>query len=84
MSDSPPLRKIAEVVLAGRTLAVGKNGRYVLVDETERDAWGNPVGRVIELTVDDAQPLLDVLGEYIEKVQAMKLERDRRMGGGAE
>lgn len=84
MSDTTPLRKIAEVILSGRTLAVGKNGRYVLVDESERDAWGNPVGRVVELTAEDAQPLLDVLGETIEKVQAMKLERDRRMGGGAE
>lgn len=82
------LRKVAEVNLDGKTYALGKNGNYALVDETATDAWGNPVGELVPLdsfsTAMGVQALLDALGSTIEALQSMKLERERRMGGGAE
>ncbi len=78
------LRKIAVVELSGNKYAVGKNGHYCLVDETATDAWGNQIGRVIDIKAyctdpNFAQALIDALGESIEKIQGMKLERERRI-----
>lgn len=82
------LRKVADLDLGGRKLALGRNGNYALVDESARDAWGNPTGRMVPVTemanADSVQALLDALGVAIELLQAAKLERERRMGGGAE
>lgn len=84
----PPLRKVADVSIGGRSLALGKNGNYALVDESATDAWGRQIGVLLKpdefCSPEAIQAILDVLGESIEKVRAMELERERRIGRGAE
>lgn len=84
-SEKPqPLRKIAEIELDGRVYALGKNGSYCLVDESSKDAWGRPIGVEVFDIKNLSSALLDALGEAIEKIRSMEMERERRMGKGSD
>lgn len=88
--SNAPLRKVADIQLFGTIFAIGKNGHYYLVDESSVDAWGKSIGKIVEPQHLAAGPdlvclaLLDALGEAVEKIKAMEMGRERRMGAATE
>jgi len=88
--ESIKLHRIGEIKLGSHTYSIAKNGRFTLVDESDTDAWGNPIGRAMtphdlakrhgdqEIILD----LIDLVGSLVEQVRGFEMTREMRAGAG--
>lgn len=76
------LSKVTEIEICGKKYDLARNGKFVLVEPRENDAYGRPVSREVRLwewtrnpegdpDVSKVQALLDLLGEAIIKLQSI-------------
>lgn len=86
--SNPQLQKIAEIEILGEkyTLAANGEGCLVRLDSQDKDAFGNPVARVVPIEgwllegggTAKFQALLD---ELVKAHRSTQSHRDARLGG---
>jgi hypothetical protein len=91
------LRPVAKSALINTEYDLARNGEHYHLVRTEPDDYGQPRAKRLDVgayltgdpllvldakIVDAAQALLDVLGETVERVQALQAARERQLDRG--